>query len=195
MAYTSDEQLQVEEIKSLWKEYGKTVIVSVILAIVGVFGWQYWQDYTKNKIEQSSTAFDQTILQVEQNPNASDEVINNFVKQYGETNYAVFALFDKAKREVEAGQFANAENTLKQTLSLAKESTLSNIARLRLATVQLQQKEYEMALEGLTQITDAAWLGKKAILLGDIYLAQGNKEQAKKSYEEALKTATSLEAQ
>ncbi|MGY4676810.1 YfgM family protein [Pasteurella sp. P03HT] len=194
MAYTAEEEQELNEIKAWWKENYKSLIASVIVAFAGVFGWNYWQTYQANKIQQTSAHYEMAVYSTQ------DEVkkraqIEQFVQENGKTSYAVLALLEQAKLEVEKKDFAQAEQSLKQALTQSSDETLSSIAALRLASVQFQQQAFDAALESLKQVKQTSWESRKQLLTGDILLAKGDKEAAKASYQQAQQQASPLEAQ
>lgn len=196
MAYTtSDEQLQIDEIKQWWKENGKVIILAVILAIAGVFGWRYWQSYQLTKVHQSSANFSQILAATEANPTADNPQLTQFIQENPDNVYATFLLLDKAKSLVDAKQWEKAAATLSQALSNTKDAALSSLISLRLANVQTQLKQFDNAIATLNKVSEQAWQGRKSMLLGEIYYAMGKKEEAKKAFETALTTANPLEAQ
>ncbi|MFC0308146.1 YfgM family protein [Gallibacterium trehalosifermentans] len=196
MAYTtSDEQLQIEEVKQWWKENGKVIILAVILAIAGVFGWRYWQSYQLNKIHQSSANFSQILATAQTNPTADNPQLTQFIQENPNNTYATFLLLDKAKSLVDAKQWEQAATALNQALANTKDVALASLISLRLASVQTQLKQFDKALSTLNKVSEQAWQGRKSMLMGEIYVAMGKKDDAKKAFETALATANPLEAQ
>lgn len=195
MAYTTDEQLQVEEIKNWWKENGKVVIFAVILAIIGVLGWRYWQQSQTEKIHQSSTNFDNVLTQYLQDPTSQRGQLEQFSKNYPDTTYAVFALLIDAQEAVHKENFTQAETALTQALSNTSNQDLISIIALRLAAIQLQLKQFDAANTILTKVNGKAWQGRKEILTGDIAVAKGDINAAKQAYQAALASADPFEAQ
>ena len=57
MAYTIEEEQEINEIKNWWNENYKTIIVAVILSVGGSFGWRYWQEHQANKAQQLSAQY------------------------------------------------------------------------------------------------------------------------------------------
>ena len=41
-SYRTEEE-QVEALKAWWRENGKSTVVAIAMAVMGVFGWQGWQ--------------------------------------------------------------------------------------------------------------------------------------------------------
>ncbi|AWX14198.1 hypothetical protein CEP49_06355 [Mergibacter septicus] len=195
MAYTTDEQLQVDEIKNWWKENGKVIIFAVILAILGVLGWRYWQQSQTEKIYQTSTNFDQVVALYQQDPQTNVEQLEQFSKNYPDTSYAVFALLIEAQNAVTSGNFTQAEAALTQALSNTRYPTLVSIIALRLAAVQIQLNQFDAATASLGLVKESGWQGRKAILSGDIAMAKGDLVAAKQAYQTALETANPFEMQ
>lgn len=192
MAYTIEEEQELNELKTWWKENYKSIIVIVVLAFSGVFGWRYWQDYQTTKKQTLSAQYDQLISSAE-NQSIYNAQLDQFVQENGETTYAVFALLDKAKLEVSQQNFVQAEETLKQAIVNTSDDILMSITAIRLATVQYQLQKFDEALASLNQVKGQSWDVSKLLLSGDIQLAKGNKEIAKDNFEQALTKATSWE--
>ena len=43
MAYTIEEEQELNQLKEWWKDNGKTIIAAFILGVGGMLGWRYWQ--------------------------------------------------------------------------------------------------------------------------------------------------------
>ncbi|NBI42121.1 tetratricopeptide repeat protein [[Haemophilus] felis] len=191
MAYTIEEEQELNELKNWWKENYKSLIATILVTFAAVFGWNYWQSYQTNKIQQTSALYAQAIY-AEQDKTTQ---VEQFVKEHSKTAYAVLALLDSAKQAVENQQFAQAESLLQKALKQSEDEILSAVSALRLAAVQFQQQNFEAALNTLEQVKGASWEGKKYLLTGDIFLAEGDKDNAKANYEKALPLVADLEKQ
>lgn len=194
MAYTIEEEQEINEIKNWWNENYKTIIVAVILSVGGSFGWRYWQEHQANKAQQLSAQYEQ-IIYASQDLTAKNERLDAFVKANNKTAYATLALLDKAKNAVNAQDYAQAEDALKQAIEQSPDDIFSSISALRLAGVQFQQQQFDAALSSLNLVKDPTWNSRKELLTGDILLAKGDKEGAKARYQAAQKDASMLEQQ
>ena len=45
MAYTIEEEQELNQLKEWWKDNGKSIIAAFILGVGGMLGWRYWQSY------------------------------------------------------------------------------------------------------------------------------------------------------
>ncbi|KYK76417.1 YfgM family protein [Aggregatibacter actinomycetemcomitans] len=195
MAYTIEEEQELSAIKAWWNENYKFIIVCFVIAFGGVFGWNYWQFHQIQKIHNVSTEYEQALFNYQKDPKAQAEQFDQFIKNNEKTSYAVLALLDKAKIAVENKDFPLAEEALKQAMAQSNDDILSSVSALRLASVQFQLGQLDPALESLKLVKEQAWNSAKNLLAGDIQLAKGDKEAAKRSYQQAQENAGALEQQ
>ena len=195
MAYSIEEEQEINQLKDWWKENGKTIIVSFILGVGGMFGWRYWQAHQAEKIAQASAQYDALIYSAQQDEQAKKANIEQFVQDNSKTAYAVFALLDEAKKATEKQDFAAAEANLNQALTQSQDEVLTSIVALRLSAVQFQLGQLDNALTTLNQVKGESFNARKAILTGDIQVAKGDKVAAKNSFEQAQQSGSQLEQQ
>ena len=195
MAYSIEEEQEINQLKDWWKENGKTIIVAFILGVGGMFGWRYWQAHQAEQIAQASAQYDALIYSAQQDKQAKKANIEQFVQANSKTAYAVFALLDEAKKAAEKQDFAAAEANLNQALTQSQDEVLISIVALRLSAVQFQLGQLDNALTTLHQVKGESFNARKAILTGDIQVAKGDKVAAKKSFEQAQQSGSQLEQQ
>ena len=195
MAYSIEEEQEINQLKDWWKENSKTIIVAFILGVGGMFGWRYWQAHQAEQIAQASAQYDALIYSAQQDEQAKKANIEQFVQANSKTAYAVFALLDEAKKVTEKQDFAAAEANLNQALTQSQDEVLTSIVALRLSAVQFQLGQLDNALTTLNQVKGESFNARKAILTGDIQVAKGDKVAAKNSFEQAQQSGSQLEQQ
>ena len=195
MAYSIEEEQEINQLKDWWKENGKTIIVAFILGVGGMFGWRYWQAHQAEQIAQASAQYDALIYSAQQDEQAKKANIEQFVQANSKTAYAVFALLDEAKKATEKQDFAAAELNLNQALTQSQDEVLTSIVALRLSAVQFQLGQLDNALTTLNQVKGESFNARKAILTGDIQVAKGDKVAAKNSFQQAQQSGSQLEQQ
>ncbi|AJO89361.1 YfgM family protein [Haemophilus influenzae] len=195
MAYSIEEEQEINQLKEWWKENGKTIIVAFILGVGGMFGWRYWQAHQAEQIAQASAQYDALINSVQQDEQAKKANIEQFVQANSKTTYAVFALLDEAKKATEKQDFSAAEANLNQALTQSQDEVLTSIIALRLSAVQFQLGQLDNALTTLNQVKGESFNARKAILTGDIQVVKGDKVAAKNSFEQAQQMGSQLEQQ
>jgi len=190
MAYDPDEQEQLDQLKAWWNKYGTLVLTVLIISTAVVGGWRAWQWYEGHQSSQARGYFEALEEAGRSQGEESVARINAAMKtlrsEYAATDYAargaLLAAAALAARKDVTGARAQLE-----WLSQTKHSALVPVSRLRLASLFLDQKEYDAAL---AQLKDAppSFEGLFADRRGDVLAAQGKPAEAKKAWNEAIET-------
>lgn len=187
MAYDLQEQEQLDELKDWWKEYGNLVILGVTLAALVFAGFQGWRYYRHSQSLAAVALYEQ----LEQAERAGDarkvrNIAGEIVARFASTPYGAFAALSAARVSFEGGDLAEAKSRLTWVVEHARRDELRDIARLRLAGVLLDEKNYGEALKLVETNPEDSMAGLYADLKGDILLAQGNSADARNAYQLAL---------
>jgi predicted negative regulator of RcsB-dependent stress response len=105
---------------------------------------------------------------------------------FGSTAYGPPAALLLAKTNYENGDPAIAAGQLQWAIDNAKDAETAELARLRLASIRLEEKKYEEALRLLETRHSSALETLYADLRGDIMVAQGQLGEARAAYKRAL---------
>jgi len=184
--YETEEQ-QIEAIKNWWKENGKALIFGVVIALAAAGGGRYWFDYQNSRAESASVEYSQLLIEIGQNNR--DAVIKRgeyLVSTYSKSAYASLAALIVAKARVEAGELAAARSRLLWVIENSGQVELKNVARLRLARIQLAEGDSQQALITLTGMDSNAFSATTDEIRGDAYLAMGDTGAARTAYQKAL---------
>ena len=185
--YDLEEQEKLDDLKAWWKQWGNTVLGIVIAVCVGlasVQGWRWWQT---SRAEQASVLYSGVVTAVTANDVAkAKDAMAQLADRFGSTAYAPRAALLVAKTLFDSGDKDGAKAELAFVIDQSSEEELKGIARLRLAQVQLDDKQYDDALRTLDAKTDDAFTPIYADQRGDILLAAGRTADARTAYETAL---------
>ena len=205
MALTPNSPNADNSMQSL-KQYGSYIVTAILLALAAYFGWTYWQD---NHARVDTVAADQyadiqqlneEVSLASQNPDLEAEAqaaldqsrtqlndnIDTLVSTHGKSVYAWQALMIKARQQVDSDDFTGAAETFKQALAIdLGDAGLEAITRLRYAKTLLATGDTDAALAEANNDMPSSFEASQQELLGDIYLAQDNKDSAIKSYDNA----------
>lgn len=187
MAYDLEEQEQLDEFKAWWAKNGRMVSSIVLVGVLAYAGWQGYHYWISKQSTEASNIY-QALVTTE--PSKLDSIksqATQLTTDYSVTPYAGRAAVFLAKAQYEAKEVDGATKQLNWAINNAKESSIKAIAALQLAGIQYDKKEFAAAKKTLEGIQDQGYLGLKDNLMGDIYLAEGKTEDAKKAYAEALK--------
>lgn len=198
--YLSDEQ-QAEKLKKVIRDYGYTIVISVLLALTAYFGWQYWQQRQAanqatiaqafDKVSELSQQLNMAVLSSDTDTATLETAeksltagVQKLVQDYPNTMYAWQSLMLLAKYQTEQNKLTEAEKTLTQVSKVQlKDAGLQAIATLRLAQVLLANNKADNAISLLNTSLPTAFEASKQELLGDIYAQKNDKIAAKKAYE------------
>jgi predicted negative regulator of RcsB-dependent stress response len=182
------EQEQLDALKSFWKTYGNLItwaLVAALAVYAGLNGWKWWQ---RDQSVKAAAMFSQ----LEQAAQAGDaqrsgQIFADLRERYARTVYAEQAGLMAARVQFERGQFDAAKASLGWVAENAGEDEYKAVARLRLAGLLLQAKDYEGALKQLDAAKAPTFEALVADRRGDVLLAQGKTAEARAAYQVAWK--------
>jgi predicted negative regulator of RcsB-dependent stress response len=194
--YRTEEE-QVEALKKWWDENGRSVIVSVIVALGLGLGWQGWQKYQQGAEEGASTSY-QSMLQLlsSGDESAAGDIAREIKLEFSRSTYAQFAGLHLARLAVNEGDLVTAESELRWVLSRADQgSDTMLLAQLRLARVLASSGDPEQALSILQSADPGTYAAAYQVALGDTLLLLERADEARQAYESALMLASRGEGQ
>lgn len=181
-----EEQEQLDQLKHFWNTYG-TLITWVVLLAAGAFmAWNGWQYFQRTKAAQASALYDEVERSAQANDAARIErALGEMKNRFAGTVYAQQAGLLAAKTLNEQGKADGSRAALEWVAQNAVDPGYQAIARLRLSAELLQQKSYDDALKQLSSPVPKEFDALIADRKGDIYLAQGKRDEAKAEYQKA----------
>lgn len=182
-----EQQDQIDAIKSWWERWGRLVSgVALLLALVvaGITGWRWYQH---RQAEGAAVLY----LAIQESLQGNDlkrvrEAAGQLVEKYPSTGYAVLAALVAARIDVESGDSKTARARLEWAAANAKQDEYRDLARLRLAAVMVDDRDYVAALRVLDLKRSATFDALFLDLRGDVLSAQGDAPAARAAYQSAL---------
>lgn len=183
------EQEQFEALKAWWKDNGNQLLGALLIVVVAMGGWRGWQYYQHQQADEAATLYRQFIEQLaSKDAKRVNDAAAAVTDKFASTAYAARAALLAAQVN-EQGQvngqgkdLARAKTQLQWVIDHAGEATLKDVARLRLAAVLLDEKNYADALKQLEAKHPDSFDGLYADLRGDVLSAQGKIDEARSSY-------------
>ena len=185
--YDLEEQEQIAALRGWWKQYGGWATGFLLAPALAWLGWYGWQTYQKSQNAEASRIF--LVLQqasAQQDTARVKQAAGELVNQYPSTQFAVLGALLAANTLVATGDVKSAEAQLNWVADNAKDA-LRGIARLRLAGIQMDQKDFDAALKTLSDTAPAGFVARYDAARGDVYAVQGKVTEARASYDAALK--------
>lgn len=181
-----EEQEQLDQIKHFWRTWGN-LISWVLIAVMGSYAaWNAYQYWERTQAVKASALYDEVERAV-----ASGDVsrversLADMKDKFGSTQFAQQSALLAAKALHAQGKADAARDALSWVANGATDKAYSDIARLRLAALQLDAKSYDDALKTMGQEFTPAMTGLAADLRGDVLQAKGQSADAISAYQQA----------
>ena len=181
-----EEQEQLDQLKHFWNTWG-TLISGILVVVFGAVaawnGYQFWQN---RQATQASSLFDAVEVAVQSGDQPRvEQAFGDIRDKYGSTVQAAQAGLLVAKVEMDKGNPDAAKAALEWTAKNATEDGYRAIARLRLASVLVEQKAYDAALQALSEKFPPEMQAVLADRKGDVLMLQGKNAEAVAEYSRA----------
>ena len=181
---------QVEELKKWWSENGKGVLAGLGIGLAAVVGWSSWQTWQRSQGELASVRFEQIVNDA--NAGNHEQALSQaeaLAEEFPDSTYASLASLIAARAAVQSNDPGKAKQHLERVVEHAPFPELVPIARLRLARLMVDARDYDGALAELDRIDAAPFHGRVKELQGDVHHARGDRDAARESYEAVLADA------
>ncbi|KXO77163.1 YfgM family protein [Stutzerimonas stutzeri] len=183
------EEEQLAQIKDWWQRNGKPLVLGAVIALVLVFGWQFWQKHQINQAQSASVVYQQLLgaaLESGEADAAEVSRLGNLLKKdFAGTHYAQYGSLFVAKVAVESGRLDEAASELRAIVDKPADKTLDELARQRLARVLAAQDKADEAIKLLDGKVDAAFVASREELRGDLLVQLGRNDEAYAAYSKA----------
>ena len=203
--YQSEDE-QLEAIKRWFRENGRSLLTAVLVALILVFGYRYWQDSRLRQREAAAAEYQELMSAVRSwGADAKPETLTTaktlaetLKKDFSNSVYAQFAALQKARLAVKENDLAGAETELRWVLDHKPDADLTAITQVRLARILHAKGDDAGALALIDAATvDAGKSGSYVFqyekVRGDILLAKGDTAGARAAFEKAKELEKQLD--
>lgn len=181
------EQEQIELLKNWIKQYSLVILAGVVIAVLAMTGWRYWQQRQIKLYSHASAVYDEMLtMRAQNNLTATLVQADKLFTHYSHTTYSLMAALMLARDSAINGNYPEAEKNLLWVLKNSRIASFRQIARVRLARLYIAEQHPEMSLRMLDVIDDANFNGLIDEVKGDAYLAMNKVSQARASYKQAI---------
>jgi len=180
------EQEQLDALKAFWNKQGNLITWTLVLVLGAFAAWNGWQWYQRDQAMKAGAMFDE----LDRAARAGDAeraglVFTDLKARYPGTAFAQQGGLLAARVQFDKGQADAARASLAWVGEHAVEDEMRTVARLRLAALQADARQYDEALQTLAAATAPGFEGLVQDRRGDILLAQGKAEEARTAYRSA----------
>ena len=181
-----EEQEQLEQLKHFWKQFGNLITWLLIIVFGSIAGWNVYQYWEHSQATQAAAMYDEVERSAQSGDLAKlDRAFADMKDRYGGTTFALQAGLLAAKTFNDKGNADAARAALAWVADKASDDGYAAIARLRLAGVLVNAKNYDEAMKLLSANFPKEFDAVVADRKGDVLLLQGKKAEARAEYQKA----------
>lgn len=181
-----EEQEQIDQLKHFWNTWG-TVISSILVVVFGSValwnGYNFWQS---REALQASALLDavQNSKQIDDKARLEQAFVD-IRSKYASTTQAAQSGLVAAKFEIEKNNPDAVQADLEWIAAHASDEGYKAIAQLRLASLLIEKKSYELAMKHLAGKFPVEFDAVVADRKGDVFSLQNKKQEAIAEYLQA----------
>jgi predicted negative regulator of RcsB-dependent stress response len=183
-----EDQEQLDELKHFWKSWGDLITWVLIFVLGGYAAWMGWQSYESKQAAQSAALYDTVERAALSNDlPLLDRSVSDIEDKFASTTYAQQAALLAARVYNDKDRKADAKKQLTWVIDKASDEGYQALARLRLASLLVEDKAYDEARKQLTAKTPEAFAPLMSDRLGDLAMLQAQPAEAVQHYKNAWK--------
>jgi predicted negative regulator of RcsB-dependent stress response len=186
MALDTEEE-QIEKLENIWNSY-KWVIISLIITLLGMyFAYNFYSDQKVKKTAQTSQLYQEILITKITDIDLITEKVALLKKSFSNTPYASRSAIYLSKLYSQENKNEAAIKELIWASENTSEESIKSIANYLLANIYFVTDKLDDAMSTALKIDTIGFQTLTKDIIGDIYLKQDQKKEARKSYIEALK--------
>ena len=190
MEIYENENDQVDAVKRFFAENGKALAIGVVLGIGALVGRRYWTSHQAESAREASLAYQTAVTAISADKPQTLTAVEKFAAE-NQNTYGALASLEAAQQYVDKNDLAKAEANLQQGLKNTSDENLQALINLRLARIQVQQKQTDAALKTLDAIKGEGWVAIVADLRGEALLSKGDKQGARDAWSKGVESNSS----
>ena len=181
-----EEQEKLASIGHFWKTWGVALSASALAILLGFGGWNGYQWYQGKQAAKAGTLFEQVLSDAQSGDSAKLAASFKLMQEsYPSTAHAQHAGMIAARVFYEQGQSDQSRAALSFVAGQSTDKGLQSAAKLQLAALMLEQKQYDEAIKLLKTDIEPAYAALPADRLGDAYALQNKGAEAISAYTKA----------
>lgn len=184
--YNTEEET-LAALRKWWDRNGRWVVAGLVIAALVVGGWRLW-GYWQGKRAAEAADMYASVVQAEQkgDNSAIAAAAHRVLHAYPDTAYGALSGLALAKAEIGQHHLKKSVDALRNVMANSPDGGLAQIARLRLARVQIQMGDSDKALATLKGHGSGAFAAAAENVRGDALMARGDATAARAAYSQAL---------
>lgn len=181
-----EEQEQLDQLKAFWKRWGNLITWVLTLVLASYAAWTGWNWWQRDQSIKAAAMYDELDRAVQSSDaDKAGRIFADLKERFPGTGYAAQAALQAAKLQFDKGQADAAQASLIWVAEKGNGSEYRDIARLRLAGLQMDAKKFDEAAKTLDGIKSSDFAALQADRRGDLFKLQGKPDLARAEYQKA----------
>lgn len=182
-----DEHEQSERVRNWLRTNGVSILMGVVLALGGIFGWRQWQDYQSGQGALANEYYSaiQRALDAGNDQNAAEQLAA-MREGVGDHAYVALSGMQVAAAWTRAGETEKAAAIYRDLLDANKWDALKPLVRLRMALIEIALDRGDPALALLEGTPPVGYEGLWLETRGDVLFDMNRLDEAAEAYSAAV---------
>lgn len=182
-----DEYEQGEQVRNWLRQNGSSLITGIALGLACIAGYKWWLAQQDGKRFAAAAQYQsfQTAMNAKDFPKRQAESAA-LQKNFPKSAYVTMAQFQDAAHLQAEGKPDQALKLLESMTAQNGDPAFAELVGLHIARLQVILGKPDAAVQRLDAVKGTVFLAEAAEVRGDAELARGNREAARKAYEDAL---------
>ena len=178
-----EEQEQLDQLKHFWSRYGNLITGLLLVVLMGVAAWNGYHYWQRSQATQAAAMFDEMSKSVAAGDTAmAQRTFSDMKERYGAASYTHQAGLALAKLSMDKGELDVAKTALQWVADKSGDEGYVAIARLRLAAIYVDAKDYGQAAAVLDSVKAEGFAALVLDRRGDVFMMQDKRAQALSAY-------------
>ncbi|MGH8160768.1 MAG: YfgM family protein [Gammaproteobacteria bacterium] len=185
--YGTDSE-QIEALRSWWAKNGRYVVAGLVVAAIVIGVWRGWDWWEAKKAGAAAELYAPVVIAEQKSDSAGvANAARAVIGEYSGTAYGALAGLALAKAEFSRHHFIKAEQALRSVIANSPDQGFATIARLRLASIELQRGDAGAVLTTLDKTKiPAAFVASADTLRGEAFRTLGRNADARAAWQHAM---------
>ena len=187
--YLSEKE-KLEQVTGWLKVNGPWILAGVAVGVLGISGWRWWQNRVDQQALDAASRYEQVVRAFARSDRrGAQSLIESLRRDHAGSPYVDQADLLAARVSVEANELQSAASSLTTVMNGSHDPELAQIARVRLARVQISEGHSDEALATLAKPMSGAFAARYHEVRGDALAAKSDSAGALKEYLAARSSA------
>lgn len=181
-----DEELRREQLGSFWRTYGRLVAIAIVVGLIALGGWLYWQHQQKQAADANSEQLTQAMMEIGRGQQAEAAKKLEALKKGDSAAYRAAALLAEAAASLEKNDTKAAVASYQAVIGdEALAQPFRDLALVRQTAVQFDSLEPAQIVDRLKPLAVAGnpWFGSAGEMTALAYVRMNKPELATPIFE------------